>query len=524
MKKAVIIGAGPAGLTAAYELLTRTDIKPIILEQSDAIGGLSRTVNYKGNRLDIGGHRFFSKSERVMKWWLHILPLEATKGGAFSIKYQQQQTEVDPLYFPKIEGDVDKVMLVRQRKSRIYFIKKFFPYPLNLSVSTLRKLGLVRTVRIMVSYGYARLFFRKKVETLEDFFIDRFGGELYRTFFKSYTEKVWGVPCNQLSASWGAQRIKDLSIREALRHMLRELTTSKKTNDIEQKDVSTSLIENFLYPKYGPGQLWEEVARLIVEKGGEIYFNQAVQKVEVTGTRVVAVETESDQSAKSNRFTGDYFFSTMPLQTLIGGMHGNEVPIMVKNIAAGLQYRDFITVGLLVTGFSAKALQQGMLKDNWIYIQDGTVQIGRLQIFNNWSPGMVADTANVWLGLEYFCNEGDALWQLTDRALIELGNTELQKIGLLDAGAMLDGKVIKQPKTYPSYTGTYAHFETLRQYLETYENLYPIGRNGMHRYNNSDHSMLTAMVAIDLIATKNPDKSAIWEVNTEEDYHETNDN
>lgn len=519
-KTAVIIGAGPAGLTAAYELLTRTEIKPIILEQTHAIGGLSRTEQYKGNRIDIGGHRFFSKSDRVMKWWLQILPLDAAAKGALPLQYQQQQKIFETDFFPKADSDADKVMLVRQRKSRIYFLKKFFPYPLNLSVATLQKLGLVRTVRIMVSYLYARIFFRKKVETLEDFFIDRFGGELYRTFFKSYTEKVWGVPCSELSASWGAQRIKDLSIREAILHMLRQMGKSQKTSDIEQKDVSTSLIEQFLYPKFGPGQLWEEVARLVLEKGGEIHFNQDVKKIEVEGNHIVAVETYDPDIKQQMRFTGDYFFSTMPLQTLIGGMVGTGVPEEVKQVAAGLQYRDFITIGLLVTGFSSNALKQGMLRDNWIYIQDDSVQIGRLQIFNNWSPGMVADKTKVWLGLEYFCNTGDPLWQLPDVDLIALGNRELQKIGLLEPDAMIDGKVIRQEKTYPSYTGTFEKFDLLRHYLETFDNLYPIGRNGMHRYNNSDHSMLTAMVSVDLIASGRLEKTPVWEVNTEESYHE----
>ena len=520
-KIAIIVGAGPAGLTAAYELLTRTNIKPIILEQSEAMGGLSRTEKYKGNRIDIGGHRFFSKSDRVMQWWLQILPLDPKASGVLPLHYQRQQKVFETDLFPKAALEDEKVMLVRQRKSRIYFLKKFFPYPLNLSLRTLQKLGFVRTLRIMVSYLYARVFFNKKVVTLEDIFIDRFGGELYRTFFKSYTEKVWGVPCSELSASWGAQRIKDLSIREAIRHMLREITNSKKKKTLEQKDVSTSLIEQFLYPNYGPGQLWEEVARLVVEKGGEI-----IKGVEITGMQardfsIVSLKGSDKATGLEKTYTGDYYFSTMPLQTLIGGMEGIQVPEKVREVAEGLVYRDFITIGLLVTGFSPNALKQGELKDNWIYIQDDSVQIGRLQIFNNWSPAMVADKNKTWLGLEYFCQKGDPLWQMTDEALMALGHKELQTIGLVEANALLDGTVIRQEKTYPSYTGSFEQFGILRQYLEKFDNLYPMGRNGMHRYNNSDHSMLTAMVSVDLIQAGTLDKHSVWEINTEESYHES---
>lgn len=517
---AIIIGAGPAGLTAAYELLTRTQIRPVIIEQTAETGGLSRTVVYKGNRMDIGGHRFFSKSDRVMDWWLNVLPVDPSQTGEVSIQYRNQQATLTAGKRDMNPADPDKVMLVRPRRSRIYFLKKFFPYPLSLSFSTLQKLGALRTLRILLSYLRVKIFPRKQVTTLEDFFINRFGSELYHTFFKSYTEKVWGVPCSQLSADWGAQRIKDLSIRQAIRHMVKQaIQPAEKNGDIGQKNTSTSLIEQFLYPKLGPGQLWETVAENIVALGGEILYGFEVTCMEADGNNIKSVMA-LDAAGNARTFEGDYFFSTMPLKQLVKGLSGVTVPDEVQQVANGLQYRDFITVGLLVNRFTENALRQGPLTDNWIYIQDGEVQLGRLQIFNNWSPAMVADQHKQWLGLEYFCNTTDRIWQMQDADLLEMAAAELEKIGLIKAGEVTDGTVIRQQKTYPSYTGTFAKFGMLKNYLLQFENLYPIGRNGMHRYNNSDHSMLTAMVAVDLIAAGDTRKEPIWEVNTEEAYHE----
>lgn len=508
---AIIIGAGPAGLTAAHELLTRTQIIPIILEQSTEMGGLSRTVNYKGNRLDIGGHRFFSKSERVMNWWLNIMPLEAGTPDDFVIQYQNATNRITPTNAAN-KGD----MMLRPRKSRIYFLRKFFPYPLTLSLKTLLQLGFFRTIHIGASYCRSKIFPVKKVTTLEDFFINRFGRELYRTFFKSYTEKVWGVPCSAIPAEWGVQRIKNLSIRQALWHMVQQVRYKGKNQPKE--NLSTSLIEQFLYPKLGPGQLWEKVANEIEELGGVVVTGCKVEKINYQNKKINAVETL--KNGEKVVFEGDYFFSTMPIKEFIQGMGPVPPPERILGIASTLPYRDFITIGLLVSKFSQAAEAQGPLLDNWIYIQDSGVNIGRLQIFNNWSPFMVAKPGTWWIGLEYFCQTTDAIWKMEDNDLINLGITELVTIGLIEKNFVLDATIIRQEKTYPSYTGSYAQFDEVKEYLQQFVNLYPMGRNGMHRYNNSDHSMLTAMLSVDYLTGELSDKKRIWEVNTEESYHE----
>jgi protoporphyrinogen oxidase len=517
-RQALIIGAGPAGLTAALELLRRTDIKPIVLEADDCVGGISRTVNYLGNRIDIGGHRFFSKSDWVMDWWKEILPVEATGEDQIEITYQNKKREVSAGGAP-VDGD--RLFMVRSRLSRIYFLRKFFDYPLKLSLGTLANLGLVRVLRIGSSYAWARLFPRRQEKTLEDFLVNRFGRELYLTFFRDYTEKVWGVPCREISAEWGAQRIKGLSIGKAVLHALKSLLPARK--DVAQKQVSTSLIERFLYPKFGPGQMWEEVARQVLEKGGEIRFgHRAVGFIKADG-RVTTVLADNTATGEQVSLEADYVFSTMPVKDLIAGM--SEAPEEVRRVASELPYRDFITVGLLVSGMKPNAQSRAqtanhMPPDNWIYIQERDVKVGRLQIFNNWSPYMVADPGKVWLGLEYFCNEGDPLWSLSDEALKDLGRQELARIGLIEAHAVLDSVVIRMPKAYPAYFGSYAEFGKLRAFLDGIVNLYPIGRNGMHRYNNQDHSMLTAKMAVDSIIAGETDKSAIWDVNIDDEYHE----
>jgi protoporphyrinogen oxidase len=518
-KKAIIIGAGPAGLTAAYELLQRTDIKPIILEKSGQIGGISKTVNYKGNRMDIGGHRFFSKSDRVMNWWLNMMPIASTE-GAIEISYQNnsRHLKTDPASRPaSAPADPDKVMLIRNRLSRIYFLRKFFTYPIQLSLDTLRKLGLVRTLGILLSYGKARLFPRKLEKNLEDFFINRFGEKLYRLFFKDYTEKVWGIACTSISAEWGAQRIKGISIGKALAHAVRSLKpkSSAANADIGQKATETSLIERFLYPKYGPGQLWEEVARQIIEKGGEIRLNQEVRAIHTNGQAITAIESLDSGAGKVEQYTGDYFFSTMPVKELIAGMNG-AVPAHVVAVAEGLQYRDFITVGVLLS----KMTTEKMLPDTWIYIQEKDVKVGRLQIFNNWSPFMVKDPDTIWLGMEYFCNVTDDFWLLSDQDIQAVAIAELQQMGLAAGEDVLDSTVLRVEKTYPAYFGTYDRFDEIRQYTDQFANLFLIGRNGMHKYNNSDHSMLTAMVAVDNIAAGVTAKANLWAINTEQEYHE----
>jgi len=554
--KAIIIGAGPAGLTAAYELLYRTDILPVILEQSGDIGGISKTVHYKGNRMDIGGHRFFSKSDRVMQWWLNIMPMEDAGESGATIHYRNQSRKVaagdkaaagpgakadggsdtmaDGSSGAMAAPDPDKVMLLRKRVSRIYFLHKFFSYPVQLSLDTLRKLGLLRTMGILLSYTHARLFPRKPEKSLEDFFINRFGARLYMLFFKDYTEKVWGIPCTKISAEWGAQRIKGVSVNKAVVHALQSLRKGGSSADISQKDTETSLIERFLYPKWGPGQLWEEVARLIREKGGQILMHSEVQRIHVNGDnqdvpaagdhRITAVEAINTQTGVVSYIEGAYFFSTMPVKQLVAGMT-HAVPAAVREVAAGLQYRDFITVGILLKKLSAPVNGSEErtplpLKDTWIYIQDRNVKVGRLQIFNNWSPFMVRDPGTVWIGMEYFCNKGEPFWEQSDERIKKTGIDELEKIGLAAREDFLDATVLRMEKTYPAYFGTYDRFSEVQEYLNRYENLFLIGRNGMHKYNNSDHSMLTAMVAVDNIAAGITDKSNIWSINTEQQYHE----
>jgi protoporphyrinogen oxidase len=521
-KTAVIIGAGPAGLTAAYELLARTGIRPVVIEKSEYMGGISRTANYKGNRIDIGGHRFFSKSDRVMDWWLSQLPMELSTSGAMTVSYEGAQRTAKPaLGNPQ---DPDRVMLVRSRKSRIYYLRRFFDYPVTLSPNTLAKLGVLRVVRIGLSYLKSTLFPRKQERTLEDFFINRFGRELYLTFFKSYTEKVWGVPCDAISAEWGAQRVKGLSVRAALVHAWKRVFGGRagSTGGVAQKDTETSLIERFLYPKYGPGQMWETVANRVRESGGTIRTGCQATRILTDGNRVTAVEAVCDATGATETFAADYVFSTAPVQELMR-MFDVTPPASVLEVSDGLVYRDFITVGLLVSGLRIHdQTPQGrkLVADNWIYIQEPDVLLGRLQIFNNWSPFLVADPSRVWLGLEYFCNTKDELWRLADARMIELAAGELSKIGIIEASAVLDATVLRMEKTYPAYFGTYDRFPEIRDYVDRYENLFLVGRNGMHRYNNQDHSMLTAMMAVDNIVAGITDKSGLWAVNTDSDYHE----
>lgn len=514
-KRAIIVGAGPAGLTAAFELLTRTDIKPIVLEKSDYIGGISRTVNYKGNRIDIGGHRFFSKSDRVMQWWLNIMPMQSTAGDT-TITYQRQSATV-PAQQVSADAEDDVVMLVRNRKSRIYFMRKFFAYPITLSGDTLSKLGIVKTIKIGLSYLRALIFPIKNESNLEQFFINRFGRELYLTFFKSYTEKVWGIECQSISAEWGAQRIKGLSILKTITHILKKMLPKKK--DIAQKDVETSLIEQFLYPKYGPGQMWEEVAGIVQKLGGEIHMHWQVNEVHHEGDRITSVLAENVNSGDRQSFRGDYFFSTMPVKELIAKLQP-PAPPAVKEVSDGLVYRDFITVGVLCNRIKLREASGELVKDNWIYIQEPDVLVGRLQIFNNWSPAMVANPDDVWIGLEYFCNEGDSLWNRSDEELIQLAKDELASMNILDSENVKDATVLRMPKTYPAYFGSYDRFPEVISYVNEFDNLFLVGRNGMHKYNNQDHSMLTAMTAVDNIITDVRSRDNLWALNTEQDYHE----
>ena len=524
-QSAVIIGAGPAGLTAAYELVQKTAIRPIIYEQSDALGGLAQTINYKGNRIDIGGHRFFSKSDRVMKWWETILPIQGMPldgGQAFQIQYQNQRTTVTSNLDGPDPEKTDRVMLIRQRVSRIFFLRCFFDYPIALNMDTVRNLGIVRMARIAASYSRACLFQIRPEKSLEDFFINRFGSELYHTFFKDYTEKVWGVPCDKIRPEWGAQRIKGLSVTKAVFHALKSLR--KKDRSVSQKQTETSLIEKFLYPKFGPGQMWEEVARIVRENGSEIHHRHKITKIRWKDRQILEVVACDELTGQLITKKGDFFFSTMPVRELIQCLEP-EAPKDVRDVAEGLVYRDFITVGVLLKKLKIKnkatgVTDPGIVPDNWIYIQENDVKLGRLQIFNNWSPYLIKDPNTVWLGLEYFCNEGDELWRKPDPEFAAFAIEELARIDMIQQQDVLDSVVIRMPKTYPAYFGSYDRFDTIKLFLNQFENLFLIGRNGMHRYNNQDHSMLTAMTAVENIINGVKSKDNIWAVNTEMDYHE----
>jgi protoporphyrinogen oxidase len=524
-KTALIIGAGPAGLTAALEFLKQSDIKPLVLEASQEIGGIARTVRYKGNRMDIGGHRFFSKCDRVMEWWLGQMPIQTLEGSgadpAPAISYHNQTRSLADIGRSDGENgtDQDLVMLVRPRKSRIYFLRSFFDYPITLNKDTLSKLGIVRTIKVGCSYIAARVAQIKPEKSLEDFLINRFGKQLYLTFFKSYTEKVWGISCKEISAEWGAQRIKELSLTSAAMHFLKK-SLGRKEQDLAAKGTDTSLIERFLYPKLGSGQLWEHVADQVVEAGGEIHLGRKVTRIHVAGDRLVAVDAVDD-SGVSRRFEADYFFSTMAVRELVEALEstGTRVPANVREVSDGLIYRDFITIGILIDKLQVTEPDGGLLKDTWIYIQEPDVLIGRLQIFNNWSPYLAAP-GKMWIGLEYFCYETDPLWKMSDEELKNFGAGELEKIGFLKTSDVLDSHVVRVPKTYPAYFGTYDRFNEIRTFIDGFENLFLIGRNGMHKYNNQDHSMLTAMQAVENVLQGTTRKDNIWAINTEMEYHE----
>jgi len=497
-KRAVIIGGGPAGLTAAIELLDRSDIRPIIFEGDIRVGGISSTLEYKGNRMDLGGHRFFSKSDEVMNWWMQKLPLA---------------TDTD-------NTAENRVMLLRKRVSRIFYLRKFFDYPISIKWSTFANMGLSRTVVAGFGYLYAKVFHRKE-SNLEDFMINRFGAPLYHMFFEDYTKKVWGMHPKELSPDWGAQRIKGLSLFGVVLQALKNIWS--KPGNINQKDIETSLIEQFMYPKLGPGQFWEIVAEEVVNRGGEIHMNATVEKIIFKDDRPYAVEVVTADGTRQV-FEGDVFFSSMPIKDLVEAASDIKIPHDVKEIASTLPYRDFITVGLLVNRIKLKDNKHRadqLIPDCWIYIQERDVQIGRLQIFNNWSPYLVKNPENtVWMGLEYFCNEGDQLWNMDDDEFIQMAIEEMVRLDIIKEKDVMDATRVKVKKAYPGYYGSYDRFDTVRVWLDQIPNLYCIGRNGQHRYNNMDHSMLTAKEAVTVCLTGALDKSSIWAVNSEESYHE----
>jgi protoporphyrinogen oxidase len=484
--------------------------------------------------MDIGGHRFFSKSDRVMDWWTEIMPIAGSEeDDELALQYQNRRhlirnsrnVKSNAALGPVPVRDPDCVMLVRPRRSRIYFMRSFFDYPLSLSWDTLRRLGLKRAARILFSYLKAQFAQRKPEKTLEDFLNNRFGKELYLTFFKSYTEKVWGVPCGEISAAWGAQRIKGLSLRTAVAHFVKKLFSRREvtTSELRQKNAETSLIERFLYPKYGPGQLWERVAKLVEQQGGEIRLGWRVTNLHIeTGLdgvdRVVSVQALTPEGELVT-IPGDYFFSTMPIRELLRAMDA-PIPDELRVISDGLVYRDFITVGLLVDRLSITEPDGSPLKDTWIYVQEPDVLVGRMQIFNNWSPYLVSDPSKMWIGLEYFCYDTDPLWNKSDSEIKQFAIEEVAKIGILNANEVRDSCVVRVPKAYPAYFGTYDRFDQIVRYMDRFENLFLVGRNGMHKYNNQDHSMLTAMVAVENILAGITDKQNLWEINAEQEYQE----
>jgi protoporphyrinogen oxidase len=509
-----VIGAGPAGLTAAHELAAAGMTDVVVFEASGELGGLARSVDFKGNRIDIGGHRFFSKSDWVLDWWLRLLPLAPeAHAAAATLRLAYRGAERALADAPAC---ADGAMLVRPRLSRIYFGAEFFDYPLKPNLANARKLGWLRCAGYGASYLRALAFPRRPVRNLEDFFVNRFGERLYRQFFESYTEKVWGVPCAMLSAEWGAQRVKSLSIGSALGHaLLRRLGLA------DARAAPTSLIEHFLYPKYGPGQLWETVGARVQRQGVRLELDAPVVGLEHRDSRVRALHVRR-ADGRIERCEAQAVVSTMPLRDLVLAL-APGAPSALAEIAAGLQYRDFIVVGLLLRRLRPSAAGAGPLNlvpDTWIYVQEPGVKLGRLQVLNNWSPYLVRDPQTVWLGLEYFCSEGDALWSLSDAGLLELGMAELERLRLAEPADRLDGTVVRVPKAYPAYHGSYGRFGELRAYLDSFENLFPVGRNGMHRYNNQDHSMLAARAAVQSILRGAADKAPIWGVNIGDDYHE----
>lgn len=523
MKKiALIIGAGPAGLTAAFEMLEKNSgVHPIVLESTDRIGGISCTINHKGNRIDIGGHRFFSKSDVVMDWWAKRMPLQsAPSQDDIALKREKAWAKSGP--DPEQE---DRVMLIRQRVSRIFYLRNFFDYPISLKLSTILNLGVLRTIYAGFGYIFSQIKKRPTENSLEDFLVNRFGVPLYRMFFENYTEKVWGAHPKKISAEWGAQRIKGLSLSKAVFSALKKIFGAKAdVADLRQKGTETSLIEQFFYPKLGPGQLWECVADDIRQMGGEIHMQHKVTEIHLEGERIIGVSAECNGQVV--RFDCDYCLSTMPIKDLIKSMVGNNIAADIQRVAKDLPYRDFMTVGVLAKKLKIKNETDiptvgNIVPDTWIYIQEQDVKLCRLQIFNNWSPYMVENPDNIWVGLEYMCSDQDDIWRMSDEDFIQLAVNELIKIDILDAEDILDTCRIRIEKAYPAYFGTYNEFDKVKNYLDGISNLYCIGRNGQHRYNNQDHSMLTAIEAVNCIMDSSRPRSELWSINSEQEYHES---
>ncbi len=514
MKKALVIGAGPAGLTAAYELLTKSkDIEVTVFEESECFGGISKTVNYKGNRMDMGGHRFFSKIPEVNAWWDKMLPMQGAPTYDDIILNRPMPLSKGG---PDPEKE-DRVMLTRHRVSRIYFDSRFYDYPISLKLETFKNFGFVTSMQVGFSY-LAALLHKRPVDSLENFYINRFGRKLYSMFFEYYTENLWGRHPREIDPSWGAQRTKGMSIMAILKDVI-----EKKLNKKNRK-VETSLIEEFKYPKLGPGQLWDVTAGEVEKLGGAIIKNARVTKFHRDENNVLTSLTY-EKDGQEFTVEGDYFISSMPLKDLVAGM--NDVPPEPARIAAGLPYRDYMTLGVLVPKINLENKTDmktvgNIVPDCWVYVQDRKVKLGRFQIYNNWSPYMIKDLENtVWIGLEYFVNEGDEFWNMTEEEFSRIGVEEMIKLGLIDSpDVVLDTHMEKVKKAYPAYFDTYDEIDKLVSWLSSIENLYCVGRNGQHRYNNIDHSMVTSFETVKNILSGRKDKSNIWNVNTEQEYHE----
>jgi protoporphyrinogen oxidase len=462
-KHFVIIGAGPAGLTAAYKL-TKRGIATTVLEKNDKVGGLARTENHRGYHFDLGGHRFFTKVAEVNALWHELLHDDFIR---------------------------------RPRLSRIFYQSKFFDYPLK-PVSALKGLGLTRSIFIVLSYVWWQIFPYGKEETFEQWVTNRFGRELFQTFFKTYTEKVWGISCSELKAEWAVQRIKDLSLKTAVLNMI-----------VKPRNTIKTLIDEFEYPRLGPGMMWNRAAERVIEAGGNVLLDSDVLQINRTNNRIDSLEYGA--AGTTQTIEASDFISSMPITELIKKL--NPPPSAnVLEAARQLHYRDFLTVCLIVD-------KPDLFPDNWIYVHDPRVKLGRIQNFKNWSSDMVADLSKSSLGLEYFCTEGDALWSLPDKDLIELGKQEIDRIGLARCADVIDGCVVRVPKAYPVCDSDYqGYLETIKEFTATLENLQTIGRNGLHRYNNQDHSMLTGILAVRNMV--DDEKNDLWHVNAEDEYLE----
>ena len=523
----VIIGGGPAGLTAAWELMKDggADAYDVtVLEATREFGGISRTVKHNGNRMDIGGHGFFSTHDRIMQWWRDPLPLQGAP--SYDDRKLGRHHDLEP-GGPDPET-CDEVMLKRHRVSRIYWNRHFFDYPISLRQNTLKAMGPKLTLE--AGFSYLKSMVHKLPEdNLENFYINRFGRKLYSMFFEGYTEKLWGRHPSQISADWGAQRVKGLSITEVLKNAFLKLLPKKQ----DASKVETSLIEEFWYPKYGPGQLWETVERNCERAGVRVITDANVVQVRQEGGRIESVVYE-DCEGNRTELKADQFISSMPVKDLVNALGAGEgaaqVPADMSEIANGLPYRDFVTVGLLVKHLKLRNTTDiptlgnpPIVPDCWIYVQDPGYKVGRLQIFNNWSPYLVKDVDDtVWIGLEYFCEEGDAFWSMSDEEARDFAIQELTRMRVINGPQdVIDSHRERVKKAYPAYFDTYSRMDELVEYLDSFGNLYCVGRNGQHRYNNMDHSMATAMEAVGNIKTGKTSKKNVWSVNTEQSYHES---